>query len=113
MLGADLLEVGYKLRAGVDVSHHLALWDIMSRNAVFLTGNGVSDDHVGTNWAGIDNNWITSAWAASTSMTRPCRRARRGRSWCGSLSAFRGALDMLVDGLVPMGAVSVSSVKSR
>ena len=113
VLGADLLEVGYKLRAGVDLSHHLALWDIMSRNAVFLTGNGVSDDHVGTNWAGIHNNWITSAWAASTSMTCLVAALAAGRSWCGSLSAFRGALDMLVDGLVPMGAVSVSSVNSR
>jgi hypothetical protein len=36
-----------------------------------------------------------------------------GRSWCGSLSKFTGALDMLVDGSVPMGAVSVSSVTSR
>jgi hypothetical protein len=36
-----------------------------------------------------------------------------GRSWCGSLSAFRGALDMLVDGSVPMGGVSVSPVNSR
>ena len=58
-LGADLLEVGYKQRAGVDLSHHLALWDIMSRNAVLLTGNGVSDDHNGNNWYGIGNNWIT------------------------------------------------------
>jgi hypothetical protein len=33
----------------VDVNHHIALWDVLSRNAVFLTGNWVSDDHVGTN----------------------------------------------------------------
>ena len=113
VLGTDLLEVGYQLRAGVDLSHHLALWDIMSRNAVFLTGNGVSDDHVGTNWAGIRNNWITSAWAASTTTTDLVAALAAGRSWCGSLSAFRGALDMLVDGSVPMGAVSVSPVNSR
>ena len=36
-----------------------------------------------------------------------------GRSRCGSLAAFRGALDMVVDGSVPMGAVSVSPVNSR
>jgi hypothetical protein len=112
-LGADLLEVGYKLRAGVDLNHHLALWDIMSRNAVFLTGNGVSDDHHGNNWYGIGNNWITSVWAASTGMADLISALAAGRAWCGSLSAYRGTLDLLVDGSVPMGAVSVSSVTSR
>jgi hypothetical protein len=112
-LGADLLEVGYPLRAGVDLNHYLALWDIMSRNAVWLTGTGVSDDHVGDNWYGIGNNWITSVWAASTGMADLISALEAGRAWCGSLSACRGALDLLVDGLVPMGAVSVSSVTSR
>jgi hypothetical protein len=113
VLGADLLEVGYRLRAGVDINHHIALWDIMSRNAIFLTGNGVSDDHVGTNWYGIGNNWITSAWAASTGMSDLLAALVAGRAWCGSLSKYRGSLDLLVDGSVPMGAVSVSSVTSR
>lgn len=112
-LGADLLEVGYKLRQGVDVNHHIALWDVMSRNAVFLTGNGVSDDHFGTNWHGINNNWVTSAWAASTGQPDLLTALAGGRCWCGSLSGFKGTLDMLVDGEVPMGAVSVSAVASR
>lgn len=113
VLGADLLEVGYKLRQGVNVNHHIALWDVLSRNALFLTGNGVSDDHAGTNWQGIGNNWVTSVWAASTAMPDLLASLAAGRSWCGSLSKFRGALDLLVDGSVPMGAVSVSSVTSR
>jgi hypothetical protein len=113
VLGADLLEVGYKLRQGVDINHHIALWDVMSRNAMFLTGNGVSDDHVGTNWYGINNNWVTSVWAASTGQPDLLAALAGGRSWCGSLSKFRGSLDLLVDGAVPMGAVSVSSVTSR
>lgn len=113
VLGADLLEVGYKLRSGVDINHHLGLWDVMSRNAVFLTGNGVSDDHAGTDWQGIGNNWVTSAWAHSTGMSDLLSALAAGRAWCASLSAYRGALDMLVDSSVPMGAVSVSSVTSR
>jgi hypothetical protein len=113
VLGVDLLEVGYKLRQGVDINHHIALWDVMSRNAVFLTGNGVSDDHVGTNWHGMDNNWVTSVWAPSTGMSDLLPALAAGRAWCGSLSKFRGSLDLLVDGSVPMGAVSVSSVTSR
>ncbi len=113
VLGADLLEVGYKLRQGVNVGHHIALWDVLSRNAVFLTGNGVSDDHAGTNWYGIGNNWVTSVWAPGTGMSDLLAALAAGRSWCGSLSKFRGSLDLLVDGSVPMGAVSVSSVTSR
>ena len=113
ILGADLLEVGYKLRQGVNVNHHIALWDVLSRNALFLTGNGVSDDHAGTNWYGIGNNWVTSVWAASTGMPDLLASLVAGRSWCGSLSKFRGSLDLLVDGSVPMGAVSISSVTSR
>ena len=112
-LGADLLEVGYRLRQGVDINYHIALWDVMSRNAVFLTGNGVSDDHFGTNWYGLYNNWVTWAWADSTGLTDLLAALAAGRSWCGSLSGFTGTLDMLVDGSVPMGAVSVSSLTSR
>lgn len=112
-LGMDLLEVGYELRGGCDLAHHVALWDVMSRNAVFLTGNGVSDDHFGVDWYGIGNNWITSAWAASTAEADLLAALTAGRSWCGSLSAFQGSLDILVDGSVPMGAVSVSSLTSR
>jgi hypothetical protein len=112
-LGCDLIEVGYKLRQGVDVNHHIALWDVMSRNAIFLTGNGVSDDHFGTNWRGIRNNWVTSAWAASTAEADLLSALTAGRAWCGSISAYRGSLDLLVDGSVPMGAASVSSVASR
>ena len=113
VLGADLLEVGYILRQGVDVNHHIGLWDVLSRNAVFLTGNGVSDDHEGTNWYGFHNNWVSSVWAPSTRMADLLSALAAGRGWCGSLSKFRGSLDLLVDGSVPMGSVSVSSVSSR
>jgi hypothetical protein len=111
--GADLIEVGYKLRGNCDTAHHLALWDVMSRNALFLTGNGVSDDHSGSDWATLGNNWVTSAWAPSTGLADLLAALAAGRSWCGSLPAYRGAMDLLVDGTVPMGAVSVSQVTSR
>jgi hypothetical protein len=112
-LGADLLEVGYTLRQGVNLAHHVALWDVMSRNAVFLTGNGTNDDHFGQNWSGITNNWATSTWAASTAEVDLLASLVAGRAWCGSLSSYRGSLDLLVDGSCPMGSVSVSSVTSR
>ena len=112
-LGADLLEVGYPLRQGVNLAHHVALWDIMSRNAVFLTGNGSNDDHFGVNWYGIHNNWFTSAWAATTAEADLLASLAAGRAWCASLSAYRGSLDLLVDGSAPMGSVSIARVASR
>lgn len=112
VIGCDLLEVGYNLRQGVDLAHHIGLWDVLSRHAMFLTGNGTSDDHFGQNWAGLRNNWVSAAWAASTGQSDLLAALAAGRSWCGAIS-YTGALDMLVDASVPMGAVSVSGVTSR
>jgi hypothetical protein len=112
-LGVDLLEVGYTVRAGVDLAHHVALWDIMSRNGVFLTGNGTNDDHMGLNWFKSANNWITSTWAASTSEADLLASLAAGRAWCSSLSHYRGTLDLLVDNSCPMGSASLSAVNSR
>jgi hypothetical protein len=112
-LGADLLEVGYALRQGMDLAHHVALWDIMSRNALFLTGNGTNDDHFGQNWLGPVNNWFSSVWAPSAGIGDLLAALAAGRAWCASLSGYRGSLDMLADGTVPMGSVSVSRVSSR
>jgi hypothetical protein len=112
-LGVDILEVGYPLRGGCDLQHHIGLWDICSRNALFLTGNGASDDHVGTNWLRFGNNWFTSVWAASTGEADLLSALVAGRSWCASLAWFRGSLDLLVDGVAPMGSVTVSALTTR
>ena len=111
-LGCDLIEVGYNLRQGVDLTHHIGLWDVLSRHALFLTGNGTSDDHFGQNWMGLRNNWISAAWAASTGQADLLAALAAGRAWCGAIT-YTGAIDMLVDGSVPMGAASVSGVTSR
>lgn len=115
-MACDLIEVGYERRAGVDLAHHIGLWDVMSRNSVFLTGNGVSDDHLGTDWRGIPNNWISSAWAAGAAQADLLAAMAAGQVWCGSLSAFGGpgaSLDLKVDGVCPMGSVSISSLTKR
>ena len=112
-IGADILEVGYRSRAGMDLAHHVSLWDILSRNALFMTGNGVTDDHAGTNWLGINNNWVTSVWAANKSLASLLNALRAGRAWTSSLSGFKGELDVVADGVAPMGSASVSSVNQR
>jgi hypothetical protein len=49
--GADMIEIGYASKHGADLSEHLDVWDTLSRNGLFLTANGVSDDHSGQGWA--------------------------------------------------------------
>lgn len=111
--GCDILEAGYDLRAGVNLAHHVALWDIMSRNGLFLTGTGVSDDHGGNAWQGEPNNWTTSVWSPSTSQADLLAAVVAGRAWAGSLIGYRGSLDLLADGSCPMGSVSVSTATTR
>jgi len=112
-LHCDILEVGYPLRGEVNLAHHVELWDVLSRNGRFLTGNGTSDDHVGQNWLGIKNNWYTSVWSKSTGESNLLAALRAGRAWTASLPRFRGSLDLLADGTCPMGSVSVSQATSR
>jgi hypothetical protein len=112
-MGADALEVGYLNRQGIDLNHHVALWDLLSRNGAFLTGLGSNDDHWGQNWYGLLNNWYTTVWAKSTSIPDLLTAMGSGRAWAASLSGYRGSMDLVVDGSAPMGSVSVSSVTSR
>ena len=112
-MGVDLIEIGYNVRQGVGLAGHVALWDVMSRNAVFLTGNGTNDDHYGQDWTGIVNNFFTSTWAASTAEADLLASLAAGRAWCAPLASYRGSMDLLVDGACPMGSVSVSGVGSR
>ncbi|HET7475575.1 MAG TPA: hypothetical protein VFJ97_06065 [Dermatophilaceae bacterium] len=112
-MDCDIMEVGYPARAGYNLAHHVGLWDVLSGHARFLTGNGVSDDHVGTGWAASLNNWVTSVWAPSPSLTALIPALRRGRAWTASVSRFGGALDLQADGSVPMGSVSVATVPKR
>lgn len=113
LLDCDLMEVGYVARGGCDLAHHLGLWDVLSRNARFVTGNGVNDDHFGRNWSSIVNNWYTSVWAASRAESDLVAALRAGRAWSASLSRFRGSLDLVADGSCPMGSASISQVSQR
>ncbi len=111
--GADILEVGYPVKGGVAISGYLSLWDALSRNGIFLTGTGVSDDHSGGNWLTLSTNFFTWAWATSTGRDVLTDALAAGRVYWGNPAAFRGQLDLVVDGYVPMGAVDVSSQETR
>ena len=111
-LGCDILEVGYPLKGGVDLAHHVGVWDVMSRNGLMLTGNGTSDDHTGQNWYGQQNGWTTSVWSPTTSQADLLAALSAGRAWTCSIRT-PVTLDLLADGECPMGSASMSSVTSR
>ncbi|HEU0101816.1 MAG TPA: CehA/McbA family metallohydrolase [Mycobacteriales bacterium] len=114
LYGTDILEVGYSVRGQVTLGTHLDLWDTFSRHGRFLTGNGVNDDHQGKHWGSLDNGFATGIWADSTSNTAVMRALRGGRAFAKHLGNWKGGqLDMLVDGSVPMGKVSVRDTPDR
>ncbi|MGZ4507016.1 MAG: hypothetical protein ACXVX0_07160 [Blastococcus sp.] len=111
--GADILEVGYADKGGAGVTQHLAVWDTLSRNGLFLTGTGVSDDHSGTGWSTLKNRFYTGAWSSTLDEPGLLGALGRGGAYVGYLGAFGGTIDMAIDTDVPMGAVSVSPLTSR
>jgi hypothetical protein len=114
LYGSDILEVGYANRGQVDITTHLALWDTFSRHARFLTGNGVNDDHSAVNWRTLNNGFATGIWASSAAHPDLVAALAAGRAFAAHAGRWPGAqLDMMVDGVVPMGKVSVTSRSSR
>lgn len=104
--GADALEVGYRKRGGATLETHLKTWDACSRNGLWITGTGVSDDHSGQGWKGLANRFFTSAWAPTTGEADLIAALRRGEVFVGELSRFTGFVDVRLAGN-PMGSISV------
>ena len=114
LFGMDVIEVGYNTRGGVDAATHLALWDTLSRAGRFLTGNGTSDDHSGKGWKSLNNGYATGLWATSAGDAAIATALSTGRAFAGHAGRWPGGeIDMLVDGTVPMGGVSVGGAGTR
>jgi hypothetical protein len=112
--GVDILEVGYALRGSVDAATHIALFDTFARNGTFLTANGTNDDHGGKNWKGLNNGFFTGVWAASRSEADILAALTAGRAYAAHLGLWPGGeTDLLVDGAVRMGSVSVATKATR
>jgi len=106
---ADIVELGYRQRGGASLETHLALGDCLWRNGFFVTASGVSDDHNGEvgQWTIHPNRFITSAWADSAGEADLSKALRAGRVYSGEIGSGAKTLDLLVDGVAPMGSVSV------
>jgi len=105
----DIIELGYRQRGGATLETHLALGDCLWRNGFLLTATGVSDDHTAgvKQWLKNPNRFITSAWADSAGEADLIKALRAGRIYSGEIGSGAKTIDSMVDGLVPMGSVSV------
>jgi hypothetical protein len=110
---ADVLEVGYLGgRAGMQLSDYIALWDVLSRNAIFVTGTGTTDDHDGRGWAKLQWRCLTGVWSSGSELKSLQRALRAGGAWFADMAAFDGTINLLADGYISMGQVAVIE-KSR
>jgi hypothetical protein len=111
---ADMLEVGYRWRGGIQLAAHLDTWDTLTGNEVFLTGNGVTDSH-GTEpfngwgpWqpqAQLENNFVTWLYAAQISEADFIRARLSGRAYFGDPYRFDGSVDLASGEGFPMGRI--------
>lgn len=104
-LGVDVLEVGYRRRGGMDLVHHLELWDALSANLVVLTGNGVTDSHGRGHWnlwgwgpyvgnINTINNFVTWMYTEELSEAGFVQAMKRGRAFFGDPYNWYGTLDL-------------------
>jgi hypothetical protein len=110
---ADMIEVGFGPGGPGHIAEQLALWDTLSRNGLFLTGNGASDDHSGQGWETKGNRYYTAAWTPELSQRALVDAFGRGRAYVGYLGSFAGTVDMSLDGGAPMGSVVVGPRRAR
>lgn len=113
--GADALEVGYPLRGGMTLDHHLEAWDRIGQEGIVITGVGTADTHSNRRtWkTGRPNNWTTWIWAATPAMEDLMAGIREGACVFGDPSRWDGRMDLFTaDGRV-MGDVVVGGEASQ
>lgn len=94
VFGAELLEVGYRQRGGVDLAGHLKVWDACSRAGVFVTGIGVNDNHSGMGWDTAENNFSTWIYASEPTVGPLSHALKAGRAYFGDLSKYNGDINI-------------------
>jgi hypothetical protein len=113
LYGADILEAGYASRGGCAAAAHVDLWDTFSRDARFLTGTGVTDEHHGVPWGTLLNGFVTGAWAESRSDADLNAALASGKAYFTHMGLWPGgALDLRVDDTAAMGSVWVGGTTS-
>jgi len=96
--GADLLEVGYRDRAGYRLPDYLERWDLTSEAGIPVTGVGVNDSHH-IQWGPGENDFAT--WirvGRGREADRVIDTLAAGHVFFGDPLAFRGVLEIRCGG---------------
>ncbi len=111
VIGADLLEVGYRHRGGHSLEDHLWVWDQLAAHGIFVVGTGVSDSHgLGQNPERA-NNMISWIYAATPTKPDLIEGMRRGRVFFGDPDLFDGTLDLVTARGARMGSIVVTQAR--
>ncbi len=105
--GCDAMEVGYTNR-GVDLAHHLALWDQVSNACNFVTGVGSTDNHWTRDWNDLQNTHVSWLLIEEPTHGEILDAVERGRLFFGDPRPFVGEeprLDLWLDSGAAMGQV--------
>lgn len=109
---ADLIEVGYLARGGANLQDHLAVWDVLTANSIFLHGIGVTDTHGGSwsehMWPNPFATWIQ---AKSRSAFDLLDALSNGYAYFGNPFLWNGTFKFAV-GDAYMGGVAKTSFES-
>ena len=109
--GVDILEVGYRSRAGRSLADYLWVWDALGMNGIYVLGNGVTDYHGSQdfgNWKNGKNNMVTWIWATSPSKSDLLEGLKRGRIFFGDPGTFDGSLTFRTSDGMPMGSLQIT-----
>jgi hypothetical protein len=117
----DLLETGYRRRGTgtnmASIETHLRLFDLMARAGRFVTATGVTDDHEGLvgSWSSRTNRFATGIWSPSLADGNVRDALLAGQAWCVEVQdgGTVDRLDIMADGIVPMGSISVQQRATR
>lgn len=89
--GADLIEIGYPIRA-LTIESYLALWDSLWCRGLPIPGTGVSDSHHNRRGWTDGNNFVTWIWARSRGRDDLLDALRLGRLAFGNPVLSRGRI---------------------
>lgn len=118
----DMLEVGYRVRHGIDLAGHMDLWDCLTANEVFVTGTGVTDTH-GSSWSigwapwqpsGLfENNYCSWVWSTDGTEVPLLKGLGAGRVYFGDPYRWNADFDLVTLDGFPMGRVVLTDKASH
>ncbi len=108
--GVDLVEIGYRVRGGVDLGHHLSLMYLLLRNGLVFTAVGTTDDHQASMTSWLVNPGLTHVWATGTSRAAQLAALARGTAYVTVDDPRQGRPELWLElGGAPMGSIQTTA----